>query len=1245
MNQSREVIKNHFLVDALKNLEYNQGCHLVSFGHVVCSPTEWYEQLRNVVDPIRKEILETKKLANVDTTMLSMDLDKLSPKSIKLRILLSMLLENNPRVTNISKPILTMEQVAVMNTKMFYRPSREVAVAGNISKRHTEKDREQIPDYFSLKLYSIVRSKDLIQTLFTYGFGGFSYKGIIDFYDKLSITVQALYIRSGRRILPSNLRFGLTSVFVDDNIDKNSSSMTAKQHFHGTSVSVLQFPKSDRLGIERLRPIFSDLQPNEIILDLSVLDSYTNVLPSNLSVKRAHYPIQLINIPDKFENDLEQSFKDGISQEVEFLNVVGSQINELSTDNTSWVSHHVGKARDRSNYNKTIVGRLPLIDHVSNDIHLQAHIMKISIDSTKYLNVGQRKAIGCSDQPLYACKKKLQWANPDEFSKEDYFAFLGGLHIEQLLLAMNGDLVKGTGLDDIIKIAGLIYIGLGTAFTDVNHIKKSRYTVQVVLACLYKMLKIAHEHSGTSLDLTEWAESQCENSMFNYWYNIMLFQMNILLFVRSYRENNQMLNLSSMEKAVPLAFALDHYHYARWLPVFIQDLKLLSIEDPYLFKTIGENVSVTTTDAKFSKMAFDQKHEQMNKEIKSRSGYINLANKEDKTFLRKLELCSGEIHHYLENVECRKISSKHKEESPQFCKEYIKHCDQVFNLIKQNPFQATQFQKLNSSLIYPKEVEEDCRKIFTLGRTQYDAYVNTRFIFGSKDVVNTSIPHNYLKLPKDWESVAAYSPQIKVSLTNLTKLQEACDSRPDLAQKVFDYEFTRVPECFIDAKGKPFHSGKSKLFTKLIPGSESGPPTANGLIVDISTIIRSHAAIVNLSSLTYSDFAKYILNYVETLATKLQVERMDLVFDTYLNESIKSMTRDSRGQSCEILFDEDDLIKEKAESFLLNSENKTRFNALIQKHATNPLFWQWSGEIVTTYGKKFWSRNEGVREIGEWMDAVHEEADNRMLIHAKDMLDAGIKSIVIRTGDTDVIIIFLAYHLQFRQYSNSDIWIEKPGKKFISLNNAYDDLGESFCLAVPFFYCFCGCDSTTSFFQKPSTQMFDFWMKYSGQPELSEVFQQLSWQPSKEMIDRCLPIIEMFINFCYGQEGLTSVNEARLKIFKSSVSKNLRELPPCRSSLELHVQRSAYQSGWVWGNTLSQKPVPPVYDWGWYKVQDGRLGIRWCPIDTSLNNNDSILLDSIKTCRCKDICKNCNCARKNIACLKYCKCKGNCRKP
>ena len=42
-----------------------------------------------------------------------------------------------------------------------------------------------------------------------------------------------------------------------------------------------------------------------------------------------------------------------------------------STDEISWVSHHTGKHRETSDQSKTIVGRLPLIDHYSNDIDFE----------------------------------------------------------------------------------------------------------------------------------------------------------------------------------------------------------------------------------------------------------------------------------------------------------------------------------------------------------------------------------------------------------------------------------------------------------------------------------------------------------------------------------------------------------------------------------------------------------------------------------------------------------------------------------------------------------------------------------------------------------------------------------------------------------------------------------------------------------------------------------------------------------
>ena len=59
--------------------------------------------------------------------------------------------------------------------------------------------------------------------------------------------------------------------------------------------------------------------------------------------------------------------------------------------------------------------------------------------------------------------------------------------------------------------------------------------------------------------------------MFKYWYGILDFEITLLMFVRSLREANFMLFIGSMKNMVSMFFALDHIHYARWLPVLIDD--------------------------------------------------------------------------------------------------------------------------------------------------------------------------------------------------------------------------------------------------------------------------------------------------------------------------------------------------------------------------------------------------------------------------------------------------------------------------------------------------------------------------------------------------------------------------------------------------------------------------------------------------------------------------------------------------
>ena len=171
---------------------------------------------------------------------------------------------------------------------------------------------------------------------------------------------------------------------------------------------------------------------------------------------------------------------------------------------------------------------------------------------------------------------------------------------------------------------------------DVNDIKKARYTLQVTATCLMRLLQEAYKIALTEDDhesFENWVMVSCDQTMFKYWYNVLQSIKTVFLFIRSFREANFPLFISTIEQLIPLFFALDRVNYSRWSSVFIQDLKeLQKMHQPLFEHFVAGYFAVNSVGLQFSKIAYDQKHEHNNKEVKSSSGYINLANKEDLDF-------------------------------------------------------------------------------------------------------------------------------------------------------------------------------------------------------------------------------------------------------------------------------------------------------------------------------------------------------------------------------------------------------------------------------------------------------------------------------------------------------------------------------------------------------------------------------------------------------------------------------------
>ena len=116
--------------------------------------------------------------------------------------------------------------------------------------------------------------------------------------------------------------------------------------------------------------------------------------------------------------------------------------------------------------------------------------------------------------------------------------------------------------------------------------------------------------------------------------------------------------------------------------------------------------------------------------------------------------------------------------------------------------------------------------------------------------------------------------------------------------------------------------------------------------------------------------------------------------------------------------------------------------------------------------------------------------------------------------------------------------------------------------------------------------------------------------------------------------SFTGLSELRYELFKSSTSNALRKIPPSTDALQLHVLRSSYVAGWVWGGALEDpSSIPSPSDWGWMANSGGKLVPKWTS-DSDLDIEQHCLF----TCKCKSECKRCCCANEQDRWLPFCKC-------
>ena len=455
------------------------------------------------------------------------------------------------------------------------------------------------------------------------------------------------------------------------------------------------------------------------------------------------------------------------------------------------------------------------------------------------------------------------------------------------------------------------------------------------------------------------------------------------------------------------------------------------------------------------------------------------------------------------------------------------------------------------------------------GIEKYQAFtadrLQTRITSLSEPIRKNKLPLFSRPLPRAKSKSSLQVSTLKSDVSLFSRLFIACQSRDGDLDEFFRHENQQFPPSLSNF-GKLRHGTKADLLSCLKNYSKSAP-----LQPDAEVAILDGAVVVNflqpLAAKTFHDYAvKVFLPYIEKQLQ--QVSRVDIVWDQYIQNSLKSQARSNRGKGIRRRVEESANLPQNWSQFLRDDANKTELFLFLVKHIKHLVTRK---QIITTNGSDVVCIPP--QDISNLTPSNHEEADTRMVLHLADAAKKGYNKILLRTVDTDVVVLSVA---AFAKLEIQELWIAfGTGKNFryIPIHEIAASLGPAKSQALPIFHAYTGCDTVSSFATKGKKSAWDTWKLYD---EITATFLALSAGPSN-ITDEEVARLERFTILLYDRTShLTSIDEARKHLFTKK-GRTMDALPPSRAALIQHIKRAVYQGGHCWGKMLQvsiQLPSP-----------------------------------------------------------------------
>ena len=813
-----------------------------------------------------------------------------------LGILVSMLLNG----VNISEEFddsqcnLTIAQLLLFNMR------KNRAKQG--SRHHHKADQEPpLCTYLGLWIHSLTRSKKLIQKLHYYGICP-AYDRIIAIQDDISYAVCEQYIRNGI-VAPcwfEDMQEDDILIFAADNVDHNPSSTTSNDSFHGTSLSMFKTGPLSGDNDEKTEKI--KLPSSGSVKELP--QSYSVVPCVEMQTTGLKAPLRLKSFDTNPAVTVE-----GVDAENEWLRHSASILEKelVKDDRFGWYRFHASNMvmNVRSSFSQVL---LPLFRDKAATVPMLKHTMDIVLSTVNYLNPGQIPVI-VGDQPIYALLKTIQWKMPSAYGEDKIVVWPGGLHQEMALWTLLGDILDGIGWDTLISEADIATPGVAKSLLKVSHLMRTRNAHQVTLLSLFILkMEAWNEYRDlpkSTMSYHEWTtKMSSESPTFGYWQLVMDLEKKVLMFVRAQRSKDFFLYIQSLKDLVPYFFALDHGNYARWTSVHIRDLCSLPES---IHKAFCRGFWVLSkTKRRFSAIPVDQCHEQNNKLVKGAGGIVGLT--DNPGALKRWMTAGPEISRILEEFEdqtCGDFDDDtellHHQEGlgPQVAfQSQVQHFVAVIKA-KGNPFcdHFSELVTLDTRKVLDSSVAESVKSITKVGEENYEKF-RKNILEDRISTIDEPIKRNNLPLPKN-PRIAAKTSKTNQKVKYLQKNVELfgklyLSTRESDRDEFFSHEVNAFPASLSDNGLLHFPSNKSDLVHCVIPDADttpSVPKTFDCSVLDGPAIVHLLSPEKVTTFREYSD--KVFIPYIEN---QLKIcDRIDIVFDQYLSNSLKKSVRERRG--------------------------------------------------------------------------------------------------------------------------------------------------------------------------------------------------------------------------------------------------------------------------------------------------------------------------------------------------------------